>query len=94
MNKARALLGGLSLLLMALGGAASAQDAALGRTLYVTHCARCHADPPGSGSVNPLVRTADEIRGALGRVSPMRMLNGVLITKAPTSRSFSRGSAS
>lgn len=66
---------------MLFAGAASAQDAAIGRTLYVTHCARCHADPPGSGSVNPLVRTADEIRGALGRVSPMRMLNGILSDK-------------
>jgi hypothetical protein len=81
MSKAKALFGGLFLLLMLFAGAAFAQDAAIGRTLYVTHCARCHADPPGSGSVNPLVRTADEIRGALGRVSPMRMLNGILSDK-------------
>jgi cytochrome c553 len=81
MSKAKALLGGLFLLQMLFAGAAFAQDAAIGRTLYVTHCARCHADPPGSGSVNPLVRTADEIRGALGRVSPMRMLNGILSDK-------------
>lgn len=75
----KARFGGLLLFFLAcLAGAASAQDAARGRTLYVEHCARCHADPPGSGSINPLVRTADEIRGALGRVSPMRMLNALL----------------
>lgn len=58
--------------------AALAQDAARGRALYVTHCARCHADPPGSGFVDPRVRTADEIRGALNRVSPMGFLQGVI----------------
>lgn len=46
--------------------------------LYTEHCARCHADPPGSGFVDPRVRTADEIRGALNRVSPMGFLQGVI----------------
>ncbi len=57
---------------------AAAQDAAKGRTLYVANCARCHADPPGTGFVDPRVRTADEIRGALNRVSPMGFLQSVI----------------
>jgi len=75
-----ARLGGLLLcLLLLLGyGSVSAQDAARGRTLYAGICAQCHGDPPGSGSVNPLVRTGDEIRGAINRVSPMGNLGGVL----------------
>ncbi|MDX2218784.1 MAG: cytochrome c [Burkholderiales bacterium] len=57
---------------------ASAQDSARGRALYVANCARCHADPPGSGFIDPRVRTPDEIRGALNRVSPMGFLQSVI----------------
>jgi hypothetical protein len=57
---------------------AAAQDAMRGRALYVEHCARCHADPPGSGFIDPRVRTAEEIRGALNRVSPMGFLQSII----------------
>jgi mono/diheme cytochrome c family protein len=71
--------GGLLLLLLALGLApASAQDAACGRALYADICARCHSDPPGSGAIDPRVRTADQIRAAINRVSPMRFLGDAL----------------
>jgi hypothetical protein len=71
--------GRLFLLLLALWLApASAQDAARGRALYSDICARCHSDPPGSGAINPLVRTADQIRAALDHVSPMRSLGDAL----------------
>ena len=73
---ARARFGGL-LLFALLGFDALAQDAANGRSLYLNNCARCHADPPGSGSVNPLVRSADEIRAAINRVSPMGFLSSL-----------------
>lgn len=68
----------LLMLLLAMSWPAAAQDAARGRTLYVENCARCHADPPGSGFVDPRVRTADEIRGALNRVSPMGFLQSII----------------
>ena len=55
-----------------------AQDVVRGRAFYVDICARCHSDPPGSGAINPLVRTGAEIHGAINRVSPMRNLGGVL----------------
>jgi hypothetical protein len=73
---ARARFGGL-LLFACLAPAAPAQDAANGRSLYRDICARCHSDPPGSGSINPLVRTADEIRAAINRVSPMGFLSSL-----------------
>jgi cytochrome c553 len=77
--KRRTRFGGFFVLLAALGAhPALAQDPARGRTLYVDHCARCHSDPPGSGAINPLVRTGDEIRGAINRVSPMRALGATL----------------
>ena len=57
---------------------ASAQDAARGRAFYADICARCHADPPGSGAVDPLVRTGDQIRAAINRVSPMKYLGDAL----------------
>ena len=57
---------------------AFAQDAARGRTLYAGICALCHSDPPGSGAINPLVRSADQIRAAINRVSPMRFLGDAL----------------
>jgi hypothetical protein len=55
-----------------------AQEAVRGRALYADHCARCHSDPPGSGAINPLVRTADQIRAAINRVSPMKFLGDAL----------------
>lgn len=64
--------------LAAWSALAFAQDAGRGRALYVQICALCHADPPGSGSVNPLVRAPDQIRAAMARVSPMRYLNDAL----------------
>lgn len=73
---ARARFGGLLLFVLSVAGAA-AQDAANGRSLYANTCARCHSDPPGSGAVNPLVRTADEIRAAINRVSPMGFLSSL-----------------
>jgi cytochrome c553 len=75
----RARCSGLFLLLVALGSLpALGQDTARGRALYVEICSRCHSDPPGSGAINPLVRTGDEIRGAINRVSPMRSLGATL----------------
>lgn len=68
----------LGLLVLLNPAPAAAQDAARGRALYVGNCAQCHADPPGSGSVNPMVRTGAEIRGAINRVSPMGYLGGAL----------------
>lgn len=68
----------LSLVMFLSCASASAQDALRGRTLYAGVCAQCHADPPGSGSVNPLVRTPDEIRSTIARVSPMRNLGATL----------------
>ena len=66
-------------LLFAFGiSAASAQEASRGRALYADICARCHSDPPGSGAINPLVRTADQIRAAINRVSPMKYLGDAL----------------
>lgn len=65
-------------LLAGIVAPASAQDAARGRTLYVENCARCHADPPGSGFVDPRVRTADEILATIQRVSPMRFLSTLI----------------
>lgn len=71
--------GGLLLVLLAqVLTPASAQDAARGRALYADICARCHSDPPGSGAINPLVRTADQIRAAINRVSPMKSLGAAL----------------
>lgn len=64
-----------------LAESALAQDAARGRSLYVENCARCHADPPGSGFVDPRVRTADEILATIQRVSPMRFLGGVIMAQ-------------
>lgn len=55
-----------------------AQEVTRGRSLYVEHCARCHADPPGSGFVDPRVRSADEILAAIQRVSPMGFLSGTI----------------
>jgi hypothetical protein len=66
------------MLCMAGAAVANAQDVASGRATYRATCAVCHSDPPGTGSVDPRVRTADEIRGAMLRVSPMGFLNGVL----------------
>ncbi len=57
---------------------AAAQDAIRGRALYAGICAHCHSDPPGSGAINPLVRTADQIRAAINRVSPMKFLGDAL----------------
>lgn len=57
---------------------AGAQDVQRGRALYVEHCARCHADPPGSGFIDPRVRTGDEIMATIQRVSPMRFLGNVI----------------
>ncbi len=80
MRKWKARCGGLFLLLLTAMGLAPAlaQDAARGRALYSSTCSGCHSDPPGSGSVNPLVRTGDEIRAAINRVSPMRSLGATL----------------
>jgi cytochrome c553 len=76
-SKARAC--GLCIVLALLASAPSlAQDAARGRTLYVGICSNCHADPPGNGAVDPRVRTGDEIRAAINRVSPMRFLGSAL----------------
>jgi hypothetical protein len=66
------------LCLLGLAPFANARDAARGRTLYVDNCARCHADPPGSGFVDPRVRTGDEILATIQRVSPMRFLSTVI----------------
>jgi cytochrome c553 len=71
---ARKLTSLVALALFANSIDAMGQDAARGRALYAAICAICHADPPGSGSVNPLVRTADRIRAAINRISPMRFL--------------------
>lgn len=73
--RARGLFIGLALLSSA---PALAQDAARGRTLYASICSNCHADPPGTGAVDPRVRTGDEIRATINRVSPMRFLGGAL----------------
>lgn len=67
----------LGLLLLETGTAA-AQDTARGRAFYAGICAHCHADPPGHGAIDPRVRTADEIRAAINRVSPMRYLGAAL----------------
>ena len=78
-SRSEARIGGLLLFLAVVTcNSVSAQDVAPGRAFYVDICARCHSDPPGSGAINPLVRTGDEIRAAINRVSPMRTLNGVL----------------
>jgi cytochrome c553 len=75
--KARAC--GLLTVLALLASAPSlAQDATRGRALYAGICSNCHADPPGNGAIDPRVRTSDEIRAAINRVSPMRFLGGAL----------------
>ena len=78
-RRSEARHGGLLLFLLVLGlSPAGAQDTARGRAFYVENCAVCHSDPPGSGAINPVVRTADQIRAAINRVSPMRFLGDQL----------------
>jgi cytochrome c553 len=78
-RRAEVRFGGWCLFLLVVGVAsASAQDAQRGRAFYADICARCHSDPPGSGAINPLVRTADQIRAAINRVSPMKYLGDAL----------------
>ena len=78
-RRAEVRFGGWCLFLLLVGSTpAWAQDAARGRAFYADICARCHADPPGSGAVDPLVRTGDQIRAAINRVSPMKYLGDAL----------------